>query len=328
MLRVINAAANFHMFFRVQNHTLTVLETDAEYTAAIETEAVLLAPGQTTSLLIRPSGADSGIWDLGGAEFYMAASVYSPPDRDIVPYPEVPATAILRYRGRDRGQFQLALPDLPAPNDTGFQTRFDNSLRGLGFSRGFYYYDVPRDVDVSLFHTVGYSLQPCPADVADPASNCQGPNATILRASVNNVTFVAPSSFNLLRAHYDRTNADDYSADFPDSPEFVYDYTAVDPANKAAAPGTRVRVLPFNASVQVVYQVSVLDDDRLVSSSGSEDIFGFPSFLACIEAQESKLCNGTEKFGFIGRSDLPRISVPHCAHKKIPYDETMSFLIL
>ena len=257
ILRVINAAINFQMYFAIQNHTLTVVEIDAEYTTPFTTNVILLAPGQTTSILLRPS--TQTILD-DGAQFYIAASVYSPPNASLVPFPTVPTTAILQYgyaSGVIRSQSSsLALPTFPRANDTKFQANFTNSLRGIGFSRGFYYYDVPMEVDVSVLHTVGYNLQPCPLN-ANPNINCQAPNATIFRSSISNITFVVPSNFNILQAYYQHVSAN-YTTNFPDVPEFQYNYTAVDPINKSGRPGTRVRVIPFNATVQVVYQNSSL----------------------------------------------------------------------
>lgn len=238
LLRIINAGMNFHLMFAVANHSLTIVESDAEYTQAYTTDVVLLAPGQSTSVLLT---ANKSI-----GQYYMAATVYSTPNVTLVPYPTIATTAILNYNNSTTSS-NLVLPTFPAANDSSFLFNFTNSLKGRNFSEGFYYSAVPQTVDVDLLHTVGYSLQPCPA-----GQTCQGPNDTLIRSSISNITFVTPNT-SILQAYYNNISGV-YASSFPDVPLFQYNYTGVDPADKTALPGTRVRVLPFNASVQIVYQ--------------------------------------------------------------------------
>ncbi|KAH7415691.1 hypothetical protein KP509_14G056900 [Ceratopteris richardii] len=240
MLRVINAAVNFQMYFAIANHTLTVVEADAEYTQELITDMILLAPGQTTNVLFTT--------DQSLGQYYIAASVYSPPNISLVPFPQTPTTAILKYKRADTTTTQLTLPSFPLANDSSLLVNLTKSLKGRSFSEGFYYYGCPENVDLNVLHTVGYALQPCPANQV-----CLGPNNTIFRSSINNITFVSPPDFSILQAYYDLISAN-YTTNFPDVPLIQYNYTAVNPINKAALPGTRVRVIPFNTTVQVVYQ--------------------------------------------------------------------------
>ncbi|OIW07486.1 hypothetical protein TanjilG_14432 [Lupinus angustifolius] len=53
LLRLINAALNEELFFSIANHTLTIVEADASYTKPFETETLLIAPGQTTNVLLK-----------------------------------------------------------------------------------------------------------------------------------------------------------------------------------------------------------------------------------------------------------------------------------
>lgn len=240
LLRIINAAVNFQMYFAVANHNLTVVEVDAEYTQPLTRDIILLAPGQTTSVMLT---ADNAI-----SEYYIAASVYSPPNISLVPFPQTPTTAILHYDGADSSSSNLTLPAFPIFNDTVFQLNFSQSLRGRNYSQGYYYYDVPQTVDVDLLHTVGYALQPC-----TPAGRtCLGPNNTIFGSTINNISFVTPN-VSLIQAYSNHINGV-YTSDFPDVPLFQYNYTAVNPTNKSSLKGTRVRVIAFNSTVQVVYQ--------------------------------------------------------------------------
>lgn len=240
LLRIINAAVNFHMFFAVANHSLTVVEADAEYTQPFTTDVVLLAPGQTTNVLLTANNS------IG--QYYIAASVFSPPNFTLVPYPVIPTTAILSYNGSSTAS-NLTLPTFPLANDTVFEENFTQSIIGRNYSEGYYYMDVPQTVDLDLLHTVNYALQPCPA-----GQTCLGPNDTQVRASISNITFVTPN-VSLLQAYLNNISGI-YTTNFPNVPLFQYNYTGVNPADKAALPGTRVSVIPFNSSVQVVYQDS------------------------------------------------------------------------
>ena len=52
MLRLINAALNDELFFSVANHSLTVVEVDAVYVKPFTVDTLLIAPGQTTNVLL------------------------------------------------------------------------------------------------------------------------------------------------------------------------------------------------------------------------------------------------------------------------------------
>lgn len=53
LLRIINAALNDELFFSIANHTLKVVEADAVYVKPFETETLLIAPRQTTNVLLK-----------------------------------------------------------------------------------------------------------------------------------------------------------------------------------------------------------------------------------------------------------------------------------
>lgn len=52
LLRIINAALNAELFFKIASHKLTVVEVDAAYVKPFATDTILLAPGQTTNVLL------------------------------------------------------------------------------------------------------------------------------------------------------------------------------------------------------------------------------------------------------------------------------------
>ncbi|MCO5574812.1 hypothetical protein L7F22_028605 [Adiantum nelumboides] len=246
LLRIINAAVNFQLYFGVAGHNLTVVEADAEYTKPYNTPYIVLAPGQTTNVLLTANQT------MG--QYYMAASVFSPAPTGPVPFPQTATTAILNYAKSSSNANSStnvtalgALPKFPAYNDVQAVQAFFQGLRSQSYSRGYYYMDVPQKVDEDLFFTVGYSLQPCPA-----GSQCQGPSGQRLSANINNVTFVDPS-ISLLQAYYNQIN-NVYQADFPIEPLIKFDYTGTYAGGFQSVLGTRVKVLKFNEAVQIVFQ--------------------------------------------------------------------------
>lgn len=71
MLRIINAALNDKLFFGIEDHTPTVVEIDATYVKNFTTSAIMVAPGQTTNVLLTADHASSH-----SRSFTMAASPY------------------------------------------------------------------------------------------------------------------------------------------------------------------------------------------------------------------------------------------------------------
>ncbi|KAI5671824.1 hypothetical protein M9H77_12188 [Catharanthus roseus] len=108
LLRIINAALNDELFFAIAGHNLTVVEIDAVYTKPFTTEAILIAPGQTTNVLVRANNVPN--------RYFMPAR----------PFMDAPVTvdnktaiAILEYKGVSNNIIPR-LPTLPASNDTSF----------------------------------------------------------------------------------------------------------------------------------------------------------------------------------------------------------------
>ncbi|KAI4993541.1 hypothetical protein ZWY2020_007854 [Hordeum vulgare] len=71
MLRLINAALNDELFFAVANHTLTVVDVDALYVKPFAVETLIIAPGQTSNVLLTAKP------DYPGARYYMLARPYT-----------------------------------------------------------------------------------------------------------------------------------------------------------------------------------------------------------------------------------------------------------
>ncbi|KAL7095586.1 hypothetical protein ACP275_10G033600 [Erythranthe tilingii] len=244
MLRLINAALNDELFFSIANHTMTVIDADAVYVKPFKTNIVLITPGQTTNVLLKTKNHRPNTAFLMEARPYATgpASFDNSTTAGILEYhlPSNNATS-------NNTKIALLKPSLTKFNDTVFATKFSKKLRSLASSK--FPALVPQKVDRRFFFTVGLGLNPC----SGPNKTCQGPNNTILTASINNVSFVMPNTA-LLQAHYSNQSKGVYTADFPANPPFKFNYTGNPPSNPAPAAGTRVAVLPFNASVEVVLQ--------------------------------------------------------------------------
>lgn len=239
LLRIINAALNNQLFFKIAGHVLKVVAVDASYTKPYMTDVLVLAPGQTVDVLLT---ADQ----LPGA-YYMAGHPYLNAENTVGPLPNTTTTGILIYEGATSTIPKMPL--LPAFNDTATAHKFSSSLKSL--VGGPHWIPVPPKVDEQMFVTIGLGLSPCGGN-----ATCQGPNGLRFSASMNNVSFAPPTSISLLEAAFFGVKGI-YTADFPDEPPLVFDYTN---RNLSQSPlgfsfkATRVKKLKFNATVEVVLQ--------------------------------------------------------------------------
>jgi laccase len=81
----------------------------------------------------------------------------------------------------------------------------------------------------------------------------QGPNGTMFSASINNVSFVLPNKA-LLQSHFTGKSNGVYKSDFPIIPLMPFNYTGTPPNNTFVTNDTKVLVIPFNTSVELVLQ--------------------------------------------------------------------------
>ncbi|KAL8206157.1 hypothetical protein R6Q57_009708 [Mikania cordata] len=261
LLRLINAALNDELFFSIANHTVTVVEADAIYVKPFNTETLILAPGQTTNVLLNTKSK------LPGANFLMSARPYVTGQGT---FDNSTVAGILKYDSSPvskNSNLLLFKPTLPSLNDTSFVTRFSNRLRSLASPR--FPANVPQKIDTHLFFTVGLGTSPC-----EKNKTCQGPNGTRFAASINNVSFVQPNVA-LLQSHYSGQSNGVYSPYFPSNPLHWFNYTGTPPNNTFVSNGTKLMVLPFNTSVELVMQ----DTSILGVESHPLHLHGFNFFV-------------------------------------------------
>ncbi|KAJ8636705.1 hypothetical protein MRB53_010972 [Persea americana] len=244
LLRLINAALNDELFFSIANHTLTVVEADAIYVKPFDTNILLITPGQTTNVLLKTKP------NLPNATFLMAARPYA---TGLGTFDNTTTAGLLKYKQPNSSlssninlNLPLLRPTLPALNDTSFAANFSSKLRSLANAQ--FPATVPQSIDRRFFFTVGLGSNPCPKN-----QTCQGPNGTKFTASINNVSFIQPTTA-ILQAHYFGQSNGVYTTNFPNYPLIPFNYTGTPPNNTGVTNGTKVEVLPFNTSVELVMQ--------------------------------------------------------------------------
>lgn len=199
LLRIINAALNDDLFFAISGHNMMLVEVDADYTKPFMTQAILIAPEQTTNVLVRAN------W-LAGRYFMAARPLMDAP----LPVDNKTATATLQCKGISNTVLPTR-PELPASIDTDFALSYNKKLRSLNSAK--FPANVPLKVDRKLFYTVGFGKDLCTTCV----------KGTRLLASLNNISFVMPK-IGLLQAHYFDTKGV-LRTDFPDKPPKPFNYT-------------------------------------------------------------------------------------------------------
>ncbi|KAF8042295.1 hypothetical protein BT93_A0807 [Corymbia citriodora subsp. variegata] len=230
MLRIINAALNEELFFKIAGHQLTIVEVDATYVKPFKTNTIVIAPGQTTNALVSA--------DQSSGKYLVAASPFM--DSPIA-VDNMTATATLHYSGT-LAATSTTLTKTPPQNATAVANNFINSLRSLNSKT--YPAQVPLTVDHNLLFTVGLGINPCPS--------CKAGNGSRVVASMNNVTFVMPTTA-LLQAHFFNISGV-FTSDFPGNPPTIFNYTGSPPSNLQTMSGTKVYRLRYNSTVQLVLQ--------------------------------------------------------------------------
>ncbi|KAK1587881.1 hypothetical protein Q3G72_017842 [Acer saccharum] len=282
MLRIINAALNEELFFKIADHQLTVVEVDAVYTKPFKTDTVLIAPGQTTNVLLTAN--------RGPAKYLVAVSPFM--DAPIA-VDNVTATATLHYSGT-LAHAPTTLTNPPPQNATPVAANFANSLRSLNSK--LYPAKVPLKIDQSLLFTIGLGVNPC--------STCV--NGSRVVAGINNVTFVMPT-VSLLQAHFFNTSGV-FTDDFPGNPPTQYNYTAASQpvTNFLTETGTKLYRLSYNSTVQLVLQ----DTTVITAENHPVHLHGFNFFEVGRGLGNFNPKKDPKKFNLVDPVERNTISVP------------------
>ncbi|KAF3448833.1 hypothetical protein FNV43_RR09744 [Rhamnella rubrinervis] len=235
MLRIINAALNNQLFYKIANHNMTVVAIDAGYTQPYFTDVVVVAPGHTTDVLVT--------FDQPIGSYYMAARPYAS-TVPAIDFANTTTRGLIVYEG-DTSSTSPPMPELPDFADTPTAHKFYTNLTGL--AGGPHWVPVPLDVDEHMFVTIGVNLELC--------NTCAGGQR--LSASMNNESFDFPSTLSMLEAFANNVSGI-YTTDFPDEPPVRFDYTNLtfinDPDLIFTQKSTKAKKLKFNSTVEMVLQ--------------------------------------------------------------------------
>jgi laccase len=282
MLRIINAALNEELFFKIAGHKLTVVEVDATYVKPFKTDTIVIAPGQTTNVIVTA--------DQNAGKYAFSAS----------PFMDAPiavdnntATATLHYSGT-LSNSPTTFTTAPPKNATPIANNFIDSLKSLNSKK--YPAQVPTKVDHSLLFAVGLGVNPCPS--------CKAGNGSRVVASVNNVTFVMPTTA-LLQAHFFNIKGV-FTTDFPGNPPIAFNYTGTPPTNLQTQNGTKVYRLAYNSTVQVVLQ----DTGIIAPENHPVHLHGFNFFAVGKGLGNYNPNNDPKKFNLVDPVERNTIGVP------------------
>ncbi|XP_062154591.1 laccase-22-like [Alnus glutinosa] len=280
LLRIINAALNDELFFKIAGHNLTIVEVDASYTKPFQTDVIFISPGQTTNALLT---ANQGI-----GKYLIAVS----------PFMDAPIGldnktnyATLRYKGTPANPPTI-LTSVPPLNATPLTDAFLDSLRSLNSEK--YPAKVPLSIDHSLFFTFAVGVNPCATCV----------NGSQLVAAINNVSFVLPTMA-LLQAHYYNIPGV-FTDDFPGNPPITFNYTGTPPSNIQTTNGTRLYRVAYNSAIQIVLQGTAI----IAPENHPTHLHGFNFFVVGKGRGNFDPEKDPQKFNLVDPVERNTVSVP------------------
>ncbi|KAG7942869.1 hypothetical protein I3843_15G008600 [Carya illinoinensis] len=238
LLRVVNGIMNAENFFAIAQHNFTVVGMDGHYIKPIATSYIMISPGQTMDILLTANQS------LGS--YYMATRQFSSEDATVTGFDHANVTAILEYRGNYTSPSPPFFPiTLPMYLDFYAALKFTKSIRSLASQD--YPINVPMNVTTRMYVTASMNTMIC--------TSCSGADDDqIIASSLNNISWANPH-IDVLQAYY-RNISGVYTTDFPDFPLSFYNFTGdefEDNLDKTVQ-GTKVKVLKYNESVEIVFQ--------------------------------------------------------------------------
>lgn len=296
LLRIINAALNEQHFFKIANHSFTVVAMDAIYTEHYNTDVVVLAPGQTVDVLLKTNQVIDS--------YYMVMTPYR---SSSVGTTNITTRGVVVYDGASQTKAPI-MPIMPDNHDTPTAHKFYTNVTGL--TTGPHWVPVPRKVDEHMFITFGIGLEQC---INPGPGRCVVLNSR-LSANMNNESFALPRGrgFSMLEAFYNNISGV-YTKDFPNQPPFEFNYTDpslanVDPSKPLAfAPkSTKVKTLKFNSTIEIVLQNTAI----LGAENHPIHIHGFNFHVLAQGFGNYNATRDEPKFNFVNPQMRNTISVP------------------
>ncbi|XP_047945515.1 laccase-14-like [Salvia hispanica] len=233
LIRMVSGLMHFMVFFKIAGHNMTVVGMDGAYTKPLNTNHIVISPGQTIDFLLETNQEPS--------HYYMAYKIYTRSSN------YTPSTAILEYTGN---YIPSPSPLFPSYQEGWPSTsmHFETKLRSLADDK--HPISVPMNITEKLFFTLSINLWPCNAD------SCLFSDRFL--ASINNISMMVPDT-SILEAYY-RGIRGVFTTNFPDRPERIFNFTYVTLQQSESHPrfATAVYMLDYNAEVEIVLQGTIL----------------------------------------------------------------------
>ncbi|KAJ1419908.1 Multicopper oxidase, type 1 [Sesbania bispinosa] len=245
LLRMINAVMDEELFFAIGKHKLTVVGKDGCYLKPIETDYIMIAPGQSMDILLEANQPPG--------HYFMAGRAYS--SAFGAGFDKTTTTGFLIYSGSNHHRKRPIRPHLPPYNRTKAATDFTKQFRSLASKT--HPVNVPMKVDTHLLFTISVNLLNC------SDKPCTGPFGKRFAASVNNISLVYPH-IDFLRAYYYKIPGV-FEMDFPRKPSKAFNYTGdkLPEYLLTTGFGSKVLVLEYDESVELILQgTNVLASDN------------------------------------------------------------------
>ncbi|KAL9257974.1 putative laccase-9 [Drosera capensis] len=292
LLRLINAANNAEFFFAIAGHNMTVVGMDASYTKPFVTSYLMISPGQTADVLVT--------FNATPGKYYMAARQFSSTHADVVYFDHTNTTGIIQYNGNYTPPASPLFPtNLPPYKDALAAMNYTNKLRSLDTKE--HSIDVPKNLTKRFFFVVSMGMVYC------PDSTCGGIYGNKMASSINNISFVNPTT-DVLTAYY-RNLSGVYDADFPDVPAVSYNYTTDNISLILAYPqkATKLTTLEYGDTVEIIFQGTNIID---AAESHPMHLHGHSFYVVGMGIGNFDHVNDTKSFNLDDPPRLNTVGVP------------------
>ncbi|XP_004291906.1 PREDICTED: laccase-14-like [Fragaria vesca subsp. vesca] len=242
LLRLVNANIDAEFFFAIAEHNLTVVGLDGAYTKPINTRYIVVTPGQTMDVLLY-ANSTPGLYYMAGRQYLSTTSDTG--------FDHMNATAILQYNGNYTTTDAPLFPEhLPMYMSQAEAFNFTNKIRSLASPE--HPVNVPKESEITtrMFITASMNSLYCAPDLGPTCVNIS------FATSVNNISWVNPTTDSILQAYYRNISNPIYETDFPDQPPTYFNFTdgGTTMSTVLTVQGTKVKVLDYNETVEIVFQ--------------------------------------------------------------------------
>ncbi|XVF63225.1 hypothetical protein PTKIN_Ptkin09bG0070800 [Pterospermum kingtungense] len=236
LLRIVNSIMNEEMFFAIANHNMTVVGADGAYVKPFSTDYMFITPGQTMDVLLTANQEAS--------YYYMVLTPFLDTESS---YDNTTSRALIKYSGNYTAPTSIPTPTFPNISDSISAQLFVVQLKSLADAA--HPISVPKNITRYIFMTVSVNLFLCPN-----STNCTVEDNSKLAASLNNNSFVMPSTA-LLQTYYDSNfNLNSIVDELPNKPPTPFNYTTVANMSAYTNEGTQVITLDYGEEVEIVFQ--------------------------------------------------------------------------